>query len=118
MGRPRKMARRSLRKDQIISRKVDPVHLVVRPTGTTSAQVLAVLNTIRMDANQRTGVAARGTLVRRAAGQPPLADTYSFGSVADANASIIALETWIATQPGASLDICRITVTAVGILWV
>ena len=97
---------------------VDPVHLVVRPAGTTSAQVLAVLNTIRIDANQCIGVAARATLVRRAAGQPALADTYSFGSVADANASIIALETWIATQPGATLDICRVTVTAGGILWV
>jgi hypothetical protein len=97
---------------------VDPVHLVVRPAGVASAQVLALLNTIRIDANQRIGVAARASLVRRAAGQQALADTYSFGSVADANASIIALETWIATQPGATLDICRITVTAGGILWV
>mmetsp|Transcript_27592 Transcript_27592/g.75948 ORF Transcript_27592/g.75948 Transcript_27592/m.75948 type:complete len:273 (+) Transcript_27592:45-863(+) len=104
---------------QLFHEIVDPVHLVVRPAGgATSVQVLALLNSIRIDANQRIGVAARGTAVRRSAGQPALADTYSFGSVADANASIIALETWIATQQGATLDICRITVTAGGILWV
>lgn len=97
---------------------VDPVHLVVRPAGATSAQVLALLNTMRIDANQRVGVAARASEVRRAVGQPALANTYSFGSVADANASITALETWVGTQAGATLNICRITVTAGGILWV
>lgn len=97
---------------------VDPVHSIVRPTGTASAQVWELLNTIRIDDNRRIGVAARAPLVRQAVGKPALADTYSFDSVADANASIIALETWIATQPGATLDICRVTVTAGGILWV